>query len=103
MIKGKEIELGGKIYVVPPLSLGKVEYFQDQLINFTGGIDPQSVKLVAEVTHAALLRNYPDMTLEEVKDVLDLGNMVEVFQAVLQVAGFVPVVTAPGEAQAPVQ
>jgi hypothetical protein len=89
MIKGKEIELGGKMYVVPPLSLSKVEYYQDQLVNFTGGLDPKSVKLVSEVTHAAIARNYPDMTLEEVKDILDLGNMVEVFQAVLQVSGFV--------------
>lgn len=89
MIKGKEIELGGKTYIVPPLNLAMVEHFQDQLINYTGGIDPQSVRLVAEVTHAALKRNYPELTLEEVKDVLDLGNMVEVFSAVLQVAGFV--------------
>jgi hypothetical protein len=100
MIKGKEIELGGKNYTVPPLNLTMVEHFQDKLIGFTGGMDPESVKLVAEVTHAAIIRNYPDMTLEEIKDVLDLGNMVEVFQAVLQVSGFIAR-TDQGEAPAP--
>lgn len=101
MIKGKEIELGGKTWIVPPLNLNAVEHFQDRLAGFTGGIDPQSVTLVAEVTHSALKRNYPDVTLEEVKDMLDLGNMIEVFQAVLQVAGFVARADGSGEVVAP--
>lgn len=101
MIKGKEIELGGKTYIVPPLNLAAVEHFQDRLAGFTGGIDATSVLLVAEVTHSALKRNYPEITLEEVKDVLDLGNMVEVFQAVLQVSGFVMRADGQGELIAP--
>ena len=101
MIKGKEIELGGTVYVVPPLNLAAVEFFQDRLSNFTGGADLQSVTLVAEVTLSALKRNYPDMTLEKVKELIDLGNMVEVFQAVMQVSGFVMRTDGLGELIAP--
>lgn len=100
-IKGTEIELGGTTYVVPPLNLAQVEYFQERLQGYTGGLDPESIKLAGEVVFAALSRNYPDITIEQVKEVLDLGNMHDVFSAVLNVSGFVAKADAAGEAIAP--
>ncbi|ENT1749659.1 hypothetical protein CAA71_002200, partial [Neisseria gonorrhoeae] len=36
---------------------------------------------------AALKRNYPDLTREEAADLIDIGNMNEVFAAVMDVSG----------------
>ena len=85
--KGISLELGGKAYVVPPLNLGALEQFQDRLEKFSGGIDPESVKTVIDVTHAALQRNYPDITRNDIAELIDVGNMSEVMQAVMDVSG----------------
>lgn len=103
MLKGKELELGGKIYVVPPLNLAALERFQDQLASYTGGIDPESVSFIVSVAHAALKRNYPDITVDELKELIDLGNIQEIFGAVMNVSMLVPKGDGSGEAQAPAQ
>ena len=97
MIKGKEIEFsdGGK-RIVPPLSLGAVEAFQEKLKGYSGGMG--DVGLVIDVSHAALTRNYPGITRTEVADLIDLSNMNAVMFAVMNVSGLVP--ADPGEVPA---
>lgn len=85
--KGIPVELGGETYIVPPLNLGAVERMQERLQNFSGGIDMESISVVIDATHAALLRNYPEITREEIIDLIDVGNMMEVFQAVMDISG----------------
>lgn len=100
MIPGRDITLSGKVYTIPPLSLGALQRFQKQLANYTGGIDPETVQLTIDVATAALKRNYPDITADQVADMIDLGNIQEVFMAVMNVSGMAPVGAASGEAQA---
>lgn len=102
MIKGKTINFAGTDYVMPPLNLASLEHFQDKLANYTGGIDRESVQFVVEVAHAALKRNYPDVTIDQLKDWIDLGNIQEVFSAVMNVSMLVPR-DGQGEAEAPAQ
>lgn len=86
---GLERTLGGKSYVIPPLSLGQVRRFQGKLQEWSGAVDDKSIEVCVEVIHAAMSRNYPDLTLEAVADLIDLGNMVEMMQAVMDVSGLV--------------
>lgn len=86
-VKGIAIEMGGQEWIVPPISLRALEQLQERLAHFSGGIDPQSVALVADATHAALRRNYPDISRDDVLDMLDVANMLEVMQAVMDVSG----------------
>jgi hypothetical protein len=86
MIKGISVNLGGTDYIVPPLTLNAIEQFQDQLAEYKGGIDSTSTKLVKEVVLASLKRNYPDMTLEKLGDIIDMGNISIVFNAVMGVS-----------------
>lgn len=87
-IKGIPLELGGETFVVPPLSLGALEQLEDQLAAFTGDIsDRKQVATAIDATHAALRRNYPEITREAVAELVDVGNMVEAFQAVMDVSG----------------
>lgn len=87
MTPGIKLTLGGTEYTVPPLALGTIEDMEDQLKDFRGGIDADSVKTVIDATTAGLQRNYPDITRDEVRGMLDLGNMIDVMQALMDVSG----------------
>jgi hypothetical protein len=87
-IKGISLDLAGQLLVVPPLSLGAMEQLQDSLASFTGDIsDRKQVATAIDAAHAALRRNYPEMTREDVAELVDVSNMVDVFQAVMDVSG----------------
>lgn len=87
MIKGILLDLGGTRYEVPPLALGDLERLQDRLGAYQGGLDAASVGTVLDVAHAALRRNYPELTRERIGELVDLGNMADVFEAVMDVSG----------------
>lgn len=87
-VPGILMMLGGEGYVVPPLSLGTLEQMQDRLAGFTGAInDMAQVGTVIDATHAALKRNYPDITRDKVADFIDVANMADVFEALMDVSG----------------
>lgn len=97
--KGTPLELGGTIYIVPPLSLGAVEQLQSRIGEFNGDMaDLSQVGLVIDVAHTAMKRNYPDLTREQVADIVDLGDMAKVFEAVMKVSGLVAKAEEVGEA-----
>jgi len=81
-IKGVTVELNGTNYVIPPIALGALEQLQERIGAYT-----KQISTVIDCAHAAMKRNYPDMTREEVADLIDIGNMNEVFAAVMDVSG----------------
>ncbi|VVN71660.1 hypothetical protein PS914_02340 [Pseudomonas fluorescens] len=67
-----------------------------------GGMDRGSIATVIDATYAALRRNYPDMSREEVAGLLDLRKMREVLNAVMSASGMeAQPVTELGEVPAP--
>ena len=79
---------GGHVYTVPPLALGDVELLQDRI---TGLSDrpmgsAESVSTVIDAAHRALSRNYR-CTREQVAALVDVGNMPDVLEAVMDIAG----------------
>ena len=89
MIKGINYRFpNGETYTIPPLSLGALELIQEGLGAFDGTLSKQSVQVVVQAVYLALKRNYPEMSVEKVKeDLLDLGCMLEAMQAVMDVGG----------------
>jgi hypothetical protein len=87
--KGVEVEFSnGEKMIVPPLTLGNLETFQERLMKFKGGIDIDSISLVLDCTTLALQRNYPKITRDKVaSELVDLGNMENVMLAVMDVSG----------------
>lgn len=93
-VEGIEVKLGGRTLVVPPLNFKKLKVFQTRLAKFSGGIDPEAIQLVAEVAHAALLRNYPDtqrgypeVEFDWLEEHLDVRNMDHIMKSVMDVSG----------------
>lgn len=87
-IKGNDFDFGLVVLTIPPLSLGDLELLQDRMGTLqVGATDAKSVGTVIDATLAALKRNYPEMTREEVAGMIDLENMVDVLECVMDVSG----------------
>lgn len=85
--KGVSVEMGGEIYVIPPLALGPLEQLQDRVSKFDGSLSSENIKVVIDAALSALQRNYPDMTREKVADLIDVANMQEVFESIMDISG----------------
>jgi hypothetical protein len=100
-INGVTLNLGGMDYVVPPLSLGALEVLQSRIEAFDGSMNKESVATVIDCLHAALRRNYPDITREVVADMVDVANFGQVMNAVMNASGMGLKAADPGNPQAP--
>lgn len=100
-VPGVRVVLGGREWVIPPLTLAALEQMQDRLEGFTGGLDRASVALIIDAAHAALLRNYPELARDDVSAMIDVANMNDVMQSVMDVSGIrrKEQEAAPGEPQ----
>lgn len=86
--KGIATDLGGTLYIIPPIALGALEQLQERIAQFNGDVtDFSQIATVIDAAFAALKRNYPEITRETVADAIDVGNMAEVFEAVMDVSG----------------
>lgn len=104
MIEGIKVNLGGREFVAPPIPLKifrtKAAWFDElNKLNRTNMMTPAAEEAVVGIIHSALIRNYPNLTPEEVEDLLDLRSMTETVQAIMDFSGAVKV--NPGEAPAP--
>jgi hypothetical protein len=85
------IAIGGREYTVPPLTLGQIRRMSREISLFRAdGLDllsPEAITAVVTVITAALQRNYPDLTEEQVADMLDVASAVPTFIAVLTGSG----------------
>ena len=84
--RGNPLKINGQFWIFAPLSLGAAEQLMPKLKNF----DPNDFALVADVAHKSLKRNYPDITREFIADeLLDIGHVNAVFEAVMGASGLV--------------
>lgn len=87
-VKGIPYTFGDSVLVIPPLSLGAMERLQERLAGMSDDMfDPENIGTVIDTVHAALKRNYPDMTREEVADMIDLENMQEAMTCAMDISG----------------
>ena len=104
MIPGVVVAMGGRDWLVPPLTLGELRRLMPmvrQLTEIGASMGEAQITVLVEIVTAALQRNYPDVTLEEVENLLDLGNAASVLNAVLTGSGLKVSETSMGEARAP--
>lgn len=88
MIKGIPMTLGdGNEYVIPPLTLGALEDFEDDIASIDIAAGPKAARTIVDISLRALIRNYPDITRNDVRELIDLANMEEVFVATMDVSG----------------
>lgn len=96
--------MGGRDWVVPALTLGQLVALNSKIKEIATvsapELTPAQVEDFVDIVHAAVARNYPDVTREALRDeLLDLGNAREIMVAILTGSGLRPNPT--GEAMAP--
>jgi hypothetical protein len=104
MIPGVTITMGGRDWLVPPLTLGQLRRLMPrvrQLTEIDASMSEVQIGVLVEIVAAALQRNYPDATAEMVENLLDLGNAGTVLSAVLTGSGLRLRDVRLGEASAP--
>jgi len=104
MIPGVTIAMGGRDWLVPPLTLGQLRRLMPkvrQLTEIGVSMGEAQIAVLIEIVATALQRNYPDATVDMVEDLLDLGNATAVLNAVLTGSGLKLGDGRLGEAAAP--
>ena len=86
--KGVELAIGEQVLILPPMSCGIVEAFEPRLLALNEGTEVQPLKVVADLMHACLKRNYPDLPRDVVADHVDMDNWEECFARVLGQSGY---------------
>lgn len=99
MFHGKKINIGGTEYIVPPLTLGQLRTGitenlekHDKLIG--EGKLFEALSLRGEIIALAMQRNYPELSTENVLELLDTQNVNSVWMFILGMSGL-------GEEEAP--
>lgn len=92
LIEGAKIKMGGKEWVVPALNFRQTRELQGQ-IKTIGNIpedgEPLSTEIidaVSAVAHAAISRNYPDITVDDVDTMLSVNLIGPIVAAVFGVS-----------------
>jgi len=101
MIDGPRVTLGGAERILAPLTLKTLKKISPRLAVlktlYSNAIPTtENLSLISEMVLASLNRNYPDITMEELDDWLDTGNLMPVFITVLRGSGMQE--KSPGEA-----
>lgn len=100
--EGVTVNMNGQEWVIPPLTLKHLKALSSDLDRVSGfgnnpvpsGMSSEVIESIMAIVYAALSRNYPDLKLEALGEMLDLGNMARVMNAVMGVSGLSP---KPGE------
>lgn len=104
MIPGVPVRMGGQDWLIPPLTLGQLRRLMPKVRQLTetgASMGESQIGVLVEIVAAAMQRNYPDMTVDIVENLLDLSNASHVLNAVLTGSGLKPGGTLLGEAAAP--
>lgn len=86
MIEGIKVNMGGKDWIVPPLNLKALRRLGPKLKTVGEGGE-EAMGTIVETVHAALQRNYPDISIDEVEDMVDTSNMQDLMQAIMNSSG----------------
>lgn len=96
-IPGVPINLGGHDFVLAPLGLrlAREAAERGQAMQQSTTTENDAFAFGVWMVHQSLLRNYPDITVEEVEALLDQGNLKEASEAIAGLSGLQRV--TPGE------
>ena len=91
-IPGTRVNLGGQDYILAPLNLFQVETLHEQILQLNAPSDNmrENIERSLPLILASLQRNYPDITLDELRNLIDLGNFAACTRAVVEISGYAP-------------
>ncbi len=88
--EGLKLVLAGEEFIIPPLTFRQLRTLLPKLgklQDVDAAFDEEQLDAVADIAHAALSRNYPSLTREELEDHLTFADVPAVITAVLTGSG----------------
>ena len=89
LLEGIKVKLAGRDFTVPSLNMKGIRLLGPKLVALTENLqngakvmDPGTIGDMLEIIHAAMVRNYPELTMDELEDMVDLSNLEPLFSAV---------------------
>ena len=88
---GAPYRFANEVLILAPLTLGQLEQFTAESEEYKGNTDFKAhLDYSARVVHASLVRNYPDITFDRVRnELLDAWNLGELVNIVMSKSGLV--------------
>lgn len=89
---GVKMRVGGRELIIPALTIKQVRALRGQFDAMQGikeNVMPsdEQIGAVTEVIHSAVVRNYPDMTIDTLEELMDLTTMQAVVKAIMGQSG----------------
>ena len=88
---GKRLWMAGRWLVVPSVSTryGRENWEKFKMFTEPGKTEDAQSRLTAavDIIHAAMVRNYPDLTRDDVEDMVGMGDYLELIKVVYTVSG----------------
>ena len=104
---GERLKLGDREFVVPPLNwrrIRKILPILERMKDITAGggliITESMLDDSVTVIYEAVSRNYSEITLEELEELVDLANAPKLIMAVMGLSGLLQGEPAPAEVKA---
>ncbi len=103
--EGRPVRIGNRQYMLPSLSVGQAERLWPALLKLDKeGVTEDEVKAaipskfndMIDIIHAALSRNYKDVTIAQLKEIVSIGQLKQLMLVVTGQSG-IEVSSQPGE------
>lgn len=95
-IPGRPVNMSGVVLIFAPLTLDQVQQFEKDVATLgTAGTARENIESGLPLLLASLNRNYPEITPEILRPLVDMANFKEACEALVDVSGFKRV--SPGE------
>jgi len=89
MIEGISINLGGEVYVVPALNLKQIRTMKMDIGSVNVENPLASITASLSIVLTAIQRNYPDMTMDKLEEIVDMNNFQSILEAIMGQSGLV--------------
>lgn len=92
---GTWVRLGDKEYLAPPLNFKTLKEMLPIIGSLPRELNGQlpsedQITAVARVVHASLRRNYPELTLDEIEEEMNMDNFLPIMTGILTASGIKP-------------
>jgi hypothetical protein len=96
LVDGTPVKVGKQVLQVPALNFKSLRLLKPKLDLLKGistaasDLEEDQYNAIIHIVHTALRRNYPNMSIEELEDGLDMANLKLVINAVMANSGMQP-------------
>lgn len=90
LIDGVALSLRNRDFTVPAMTFGQIKRLKAEFETLkTAGQDftPESHEAIITIVHTAMMPNHPELTRDELEDLLDPTNIATAFNAIMGASG----------------